>query len=229
MALVTTVAIIEDDDELRELTRQFLCAEGFHAVGVASAEELSEVAVLPSLYIVDLNLPGTDGYTLIRRLREVCPTAGVVVFSARDRTVDVTRGYEVGADIYLTKPVDPTIMLAALKRLEQKRVGTAPPPLRCLASAAGGELVNGEVSVRLSYAEVCLLNALSLAGPAGMERWEIAELLGLEPDAASSNVLEARISRLRRKIQRAGPSGPVIQARRGEGYRVSTPIEFEFR
>jgi len=83
--------------------------------------------------------------------------------------------------------------------------------------------------VRLSYAEVCLLNALSLAGPAGMERWEIAELLGLEPDAASSNVLEARISRLRRKIQRAGPSGPVIQARRGEGYRVSTPIEFEFR
>jgi len=106
---VTTVAIIEDDDELRELTRQFLCAEGFHAVGVASAEELSEVAVLPSLYIVDLNLPGTDGYTLIRRLREVCPTAGVVVFSARDRTVDVTRGYEVGADIYLTKPVDPTI------------------------------------------------------------------------------------------------------------------------
>lgn len=105
MSTCLNILVIEDHDDLRELTVEVLNQQGHHAVGFPGAEELNDVFSGFDLLIVDLNLPGEDGLSLARRFRLALPDAGIVMVTAREQAADKVRGYESGADIYLTKPV----------------------------------------------------------------------------------------------------------------------------
>jgi DNA-binding response OmpR family regulator len=220
------IALIEDNIELQEMTARFLRQHGYQVMGVAAAEELAELCAAPDLYLVDLNLPTISGYALIERIRATAPDVGIIVTSARERNEDITRGYEIGADVYLTKPIDPDLLLAAVKRLEKRTLHSPERPDTAIVYQSSRTLQRGDEAVRLSEAECRLLYQLRLAGSDGLERWELMELLGLDLDQDTQNTLEVRITRLRRKLRAVGLHGEVLAAVRNLGYRLTANLEF---
>lgn len=223
---MTTITLVEDNDDLRQLTSRFLNSKGYEVMQAASAEELAELSGLPNVYIVDLNLPETNGYDLIRNLRSISNDVGIVVLSARDRSIDITRGYEAGADVYLTKPVDPNILIAALRRLEARNARTPDGAGVLVIDKLRREIDQDGANIRLSEPEFNLLYQLSIAGERGLERWEVAEVMGMNLDRDVTKALEVRITRLRKKLRAGGAPDYAIEARRGFGYRLNAPIRF---
>src|SRR5450830_354712 len=116
MATPLKIMLVEDHDALREVTVNYLRQQGYTADGVESADALvgRQDTEQIDLYILDLNLPGEDGISLARRLRQFHPEVGIIMLSARSSKVDTMRGYEAGADIYLTKPTAPMELNAAI-------------------------------------------------------------------------------------------------------------------
>lgn len=223
---MTTIALVEDNDDLRWMTCRFLESKGYSVVQAASAEELTELSYMPDIYVVDLNLPETSGYELIRNLRKLSNDVGIIVLSARERTSDVTEGYDAGADVYLVKPVDPQILLAALLRLETRTAAASNAKYALTINKANREIIHDNETVRLSDAENKLLYQFALSGGRGLERWEIAEILGMNLDADIKKALGVRITRLRKKLQRCGTPHTAIIAKRGFGYALTIPICF---
>lgn len=224
---MTKVILVEDNNDLRMLTRQFLVSNGYSVFDVSCAEDLLDAPSEPDIYVIDLNLPETDGYELITNIRKGSSRVGIIILSARERTADITLGYEVGADIYLTKPVDPRVLLAALKRIS---VRSAPATVEeeALRVDVQSRRVHGlKDSASLSEAEVQLLYKLSIAGERGLERWEVAEVLGMDIDTRFGKAMEVRISRLRKKLQSCGALGVTIEPLRMVGYRLLQRMTFE--
>ena len=100
------IIVIEDYDDYREAICNALSGDGHQVVGLAMAEDVDDepFGYVSDLYIVDLNLPGEDGISLARRIRQSQPNVGIVIVSARNSLEDRIGGYQSGANIYLTKP-----------------------------------------------------------------------------------------------------------------------------
>ena len=107
MATHLSIVLVEDNDDLRELTADALRAEGHRVTALSCAEELEDKAggAAADLFLIDLNLPGEDGFSLARRIRQVQPLVGILIVSARSELQDKVQGYDCGADAYLPKPV----------------------------------------------------------------------------------------------------------------------------
>lgn len=119
------ITLIEDRERLRVATAQLLRAQGHHAYELECAEDKDTLVGgdLVHLYLIDLNLPGEDGLHLAQR--QIHPQAGLIMLSARGGAGHMSAGYQSGADVYLVKPVSPTVLLAAIAavrwRLPQAR------------------------------------------------------------------------------------------------------------
>lgn len=102
------ILVVEDNDSLRDATVDFLNAQGHQATGVVCAEDVDDTPTrgVPDLYLIDVNLPGEDGFSLAERIRQSQPMAGIVVMTARGQLNDRLEGYASGADNYLIKPVE---------------------------------------------------------------------------------------------------------------------------
>ena len=112
MAAHLSIVLVEDNDDLRELTADALRGEGHRVLALSCAEELDDQSAGESVdvFLIDLNLPGENGLSLCRRVRASRPDAGIVIMTARVALNDRIAGYKQGgADIYLTKPVSPEI------------------------------------------------------------------------------------------------------------------------
>jgi two-component system response regulator PhoP len=146
-----TLAVIEDDEDLRANLLLTLRSKKFPAWGAASAEEFyRERAVLPAdIVLIDLGLPGEDGLTALRHLRQNS-NLGIIVVTARGGTEHRIAGLEAGADHYFVKPVDPRELLAAIDTL-WRRVGGKPISI----SPRAGDEEPGRIWV-LSRADGCL-------------------------------------------------------------------------
>lgn len=219
-----SIALVEDNDDLRRLTEMYLARQGYCVSSFPDAEEFLGSNYLPDLYIIDINLPEMTGLELITHIRRSNPEVGIVVLSARERSVDVAEGYGSGADIYLTKPVAPEILLAAVRRLATRgALRTAQAPS---AEVLKNSIAYGGIEQQLSPKEYILLHRLSLAGNRGLERHEIANCLGLDLDNDVSKALEVRILRVRRKLSQLGLPDTSIETLRGFGYRLRAPLTF---
>lgn len=210
---------------LREATVAALNSAGHVAKGVVSAEDVDDTPPLapPDLYVIDLNLPGEDGISLSKRIRESHPRAGIVMVTARGGTKDKITGYESGADIYLPKPVDPEELLAAVDALAHR--------IRPLAEECTLTLNLKNLKVRgpkgevgLSQSEANLLSAFSRAGGEQLERFQVATNLSLKGEVLNATSLEVRLSRLRKKLNQVGAEEPTIKAIRGHGYKLAVTI-----
>lgn len=225
MAARLSVLVVEDHDMLREATVAALNNAGHIAKGVVSAEDVDDTPTLapPDLYVIDLNLPGEDGISLSKRIRESHPRAGIVMVTARTETKDKIAGYESGADIYLPKPVDPEELLAAVDALAHR--------IRPLAEECTLTLNLKNLKVRgpkgevgLSQSEANLLSAFSRAGGEQLERFQVATNLSLKGEVLNATSLEVRLSRLRKKLNQVGAEEPTIKAIRGHGYKLAVTI-----
>lgn len=232
MASSLNIVIVEDHDALRAVTCTLLKEQGHRVRGIGCAEELVETVEDGGVdvFILDVNLPGEDGFSLARRIRAAQPQVGIIMATAREEPRDKMRGYDSGADMYLLKPVDPDELAGAVRSLA-RRLRMPPPALSPAASPLATldtqrrRLVNGDQSALLTQSEVRALNALILSPNRFAAYWQLLELLELQQDQRGKSSLEVRMVRLREKIMSIGYGRSCIRSVRGSGYELCIDIE----
>ena len=230
MATRLNIAVVEDNEDLREAIVEVLGALGHRVTGLSSAEDLSDGGAQPvlDLLVVDLNLPGEDGVSLARRLRAAQPGLCILMLTARDTVRDKVAGYEAGADIYLTKPVSIEELSAAVTSLERRlRANQTPPDPQQVLSVQVAELraQGPRGSTELSAVEVALLSALARAPDQRLAHWQLLQISTLDLQGASLSNLAVKMTRLRKKLMHAGFDGSSLQVIRNEGYRLCVPVQ----
>jgi two-component system response regulator PhoP len=219
------VLVIEDEPSLQALVRVRLEAEGYVVDACADGNEgLYLAAEYPlSAAIVDLGLPGLSGIDIIKRLRERGSALPILILTARGRWQDKVEGLEAGADDYLVKPFQMEELLARLKALLRRAVGSAQNalqlgPVRLDLSTQKVSLDGSELA--LTTFEYRLLEYLVKQRDRVVPKDELADYLYPHDEDRDSNVIEVLIGRLRRKLDPAGTLSP-IETLRGRGYRFS--------
>ena len=226
MAITLKIAVVEDHADLRELFIDRLRDAGHAVAGFGCAEDLDEHLAGQSvdLIILDLNLPGEDGFSIAQRLRDAHPKLAILMLTARTAVEDRIRGYASGADLYLPKPVSPQELMAAVGSIA-RRVEVAGAAVSHLRLDLARQIVAGERGeLSLMPPEVALLKALAEAPGHKLDYWRLQELLQLEPDDKGKATLEVRISRLKKKLHDAGAPEPAIKALWKEGYQLCVPV-----
>ncbi|WP_037472433.1 response regulator transcription factor [Simplicispira psychrophila] len=222
--------VVEDHLALLDVTVDVLAAQGYEVIGISSAEAIDELPAyfVADIAILDLNLPGEDGLSLARRLRQIQPRIGIIMVTARHTLAHKLAGYEHGADIYLTKPTQPEELCATVQALAQRlhHSGTLQPSAFALDTAA--ELLKtplGDLALRTS--EAVLLHALVLAPQRTLEIWQALEKLNKPIDEQGKAQLEVLVSRLRGKLLAHGAPANPIRPLRGRGYRLCMPLQVD--
>lgn len=217
------VLIVEDEKLLADSLCSLLKRKGFEAEAVydgKSGEEYAELGIY-DLLILDVMMPGLDGYTLARRVREMRCNTPILMLTARSALEDRIQGLNAGADYYLTKPFDSRELLAcinALLRRQGSQVNEMTFGNTALDLASSTLICNGR-SVRLSAKEFDVMRSLMQAGDKNMSKEVILmRVWGFESNATENHV-EVYIGFLRKKLASIG-SNVRIEAVRRLGYHL---------
>lgn len=223
------VLVVEDEVDIADLIMFNLQRAGYEVLkshdGIAGTE--AALRERPDLIVLDLMLPGRDGYSVFRQLRKDPRTSHipVIMLTARAQTEDRIQGLEAGADDYLTKPFSPKELVlrvnAILKRTD------APPgaveyefgPFRFDKNAVRFYLENE--SVDLTSTEFKLLLYLCERSGKAQDRNELLRTVWGYSDEVHSRTLDTHMKRLRQKL---GAHGAMVETVRGVGYCVVSPV-----
>jgi len=218
------VLVIEDDATLGGALAEFLCDQGY-AVDLVSSGERASAALSSQGYdlvLLDLNLPGEDGLTVLRRLRANENPVPVVILTARDALEDRVAGLDAGADDYVTKPFELPELAARVRAQIRRRAGQVNPIMEVGAlsfDTIGRELrVSGE-RVALSVRELSVLEMLMARAGRVVTKRQIVNSLSAWDADFSENAVEVYVYRLRKRLEKAGVS---IQTVRGFGYLLES-------
>jgi DNA-binding response OmpR family regulator len=221
--------VVEDHDALRAVTEALLTEHGHQVMGVASAEALDDEAGgrVADIYLLDLNLPSEDGISLALRLRRVHPSVGIIMVTARNQVQDSVTGFDSGADIYLTKPLEPAELLAAVNALARRVKPGLVIALDLPLTLDMQRLVlsGANESVSVTDTEASVLSALVRAPGQRLGFWQLHEVLGQIPSDANKASLEVRMMRLRKKLNQASGEDGALKAIRGHGYQLCTVLQ----
>jgi two-component system, OmpR family, phosphate regulon response regulator OmpR len=226
MAPEQHLLVVDDDARLRELLRRFLTGEGFRVTTAIDAAEAR--AKLESfafdLLVVDVMMPGEDGFALTRSLRQTSRIP-ILMLTAMAEPKDRIAGLERGADDYVMKPFEPRELVLRIRNILQRvprEEHEAASDVRFgpyVLDVRRRELRKGEAPVRLTEAELALLLALARAPGRAMSR----EALSLAADFKGTvRRVDVQMTRLRRKIETDPRFPRHLQTVRGTGY-VLTP------
>ena len=221
--------VVDDDDRIRDLLKEYLTRAGFRvttATGGGQARAMME-ALDFDLAIFDVMMPGEDGFSLTRWVRDrrgLTASTPVLLLTARGLAGDRIEGLKLGADDYLAKPFEPEELLlrieAILRRSQSRPTQVASAEISlglCVFHPARGELFRSGESVRLTEAEIALLRHLSRNAHQPVERMDLAR----ETVDPSGRAVDIQVTRLRRKIE-ADPKAPrYLQTVRGVGYLLA--------
>lgn len=222
-----TILIVEDEADIRELIRYNMEREGYKVVECASSEEALDVMSrkLPDLVLLDLMLPGTDGFAFCRALRTEERTAKipVIMVTARDEDADIVAGLEVGADDYMTKPFSARILSARVRAVLRRRA-TEPGDEKSLLIRGPIEIDRTHHSVRidgqpltLTLSEFKTLDLFMKRPGVVFSRYQIVDAVHGEDYPVTDRSVDVQIVGLRRKL---GTFGDLIETVRGVGYRM---------
>jgi two-component system response regulator MprA len=216
------VLVVEDEKKMAELLKRGLEEEN-HCVTVAlDGREGFEVAASGEfdVIVLDLMLPGIDGFEVARRLRRADNRTPILMLTARDALQDIANGLDFGADDYLTKPFAFTELLARLRSVTRR--GATPRSLRLqvadlVLDPATRQVFRGEREVRLTATEFRLLEFLMRRAGRVIPRDLLLEAVWRIPGEVEGNTLDAFMSLLRNKIEDES-SHRLIHTVRGIGY-----------
>lgn len=216
------ILVVDDDDRLRGLLKRYLSQNGY-AVTVArdAATARKFIGSLSfDLIILDVMMPGEDGFSLLSGLRESLDTP-TIMLSARTNADDRIDGLKRGADDYLAKPFEPEELQLRVDAILRRAGSEEVPDIVRMSGLEfhvdKGELRRGGRPVRLTESDVMLLRVLAERGGEPVTRHELAQLMS----AGVERTVDVQVTRLRRKIE-PDPREPVyLQTVRGVGYRLS--------
>ena len=227
------VALVEDDPLLRKEIHYHLKQQGFLVFAVNSGRSLDDLLISEPIdaLVLDLTLPGEDGISIARRMRSSIPSMGIIMLTARAAIPDRLKGYEAGTDIYLSKPVSPEELTAALMSMYRRSRLINKTAVSWIISLQNRSIASphSEEKVFLTNSEKALLVGLAQASHHVLETEVICELLSQRPDVddIGKRALESLVSRLRKKLSSLSPEGsePALKAVWGVGYQLCIPIE----
>ncbi|MED5021010.1 response regulator transcription factor [Paenibacillus chibensis] len=222
------IAIVDDDLNIRHLVEAFLQKEQYRTIGLGSAEEAWELwkTSPPDMWVLDIMLPGMDGYEFCRRIRSEAEVP-IIMISARDNEVDKILGLELGSDDYLVKPFSPRELVARIKRQLQRwyklngpEAQGSSPPVRI---EAGGLVLMPEErrvfwqdeEVDLTSKEFAMLQVFAEHPNRAFTRDELLTFVWGDDYFGSDRAVDHLIKRMRKKIDRLP-----VEAVWGHGYRL---------
>ena len=217
------ILAVDDDDRLRDLLKRYLTREGHDvttAKDAASARKLMSTMSF-DLVILDVMMPGEDGLSLLKSVREKKSDTPVILLTARSLPAERIEGLKIGADDYLSKPFEPEELALRISSILKRAAPEAPVEELRLSGMIfhvnKGELRKDGRLVRLTESETQLLSILAGRAGAAISRHELAMLTA----AGVERSVDVQVTRLRRKIER-DPREPVhLQTVRGVGYRLT--------
>jgi DNA-binding response OmpR family regulator len=218
------ILIVEDDQRLARQLRKGLEEEG-HSVALAfdgpGGLESAQQGHFDVL-VLDVMLPGLDGFALVRRLRGAGSTSPILLLTARDAPEDIVAGLDLGADDYLTKPFSFKIFVARLRALARRK---EVDPRTCLQiddlvlDPAAHTVVRHQSGIVLTRKEFVLLETLMRNSGRVMTRERLIEAVWGHEDDVETNTLDVFVRQLRVKIEPAGCQ-KLIHTIRGIGYTM---------
>jgi two-component system phosphate regulon response regulator OmpR len=230
MASGQHIWVVDDDPELRRLVGTYLIDQGYDVRCLANGEQLMTrlAGRRPDLVVLDLMLPGEDGLTLLRRLRDAGDDLPVVMLTAKGDAVDRIIGLEQGADDYLAKPFLPRELTARIEAVLRRRVALpAGTPLAAGEQIPIGELIldlgartlaQGERVSVLTSGEFALLAAFVQHPHRPLSRERLVELARGPGSVTDSRSMDVQVSRLRKLVE-PDPTRPrYLQTVWGYGY-----------
>lgn len=221
--------IVDDDERIRGLLQKFLMRNGFWVTSARDAAHARRIlsGLEFDLIVMDVMMPGEDGISLTRSLREDIATP-ILLLTARGETEDRIAGFEAGADDYLPKPFEPKELLlrinAILRRVPAAAAEAEGPKILSLGpvryDVVRGEMWDGDALIRLTATESALMKIFTAQVGEPLSRAQLVEDLGRDKGQAQERAVDVQITRLRRKIE-AEPKQPrYLQTVRGAGYML---------
>ena len=224
-----TLLIVDDEADVREVLEEYFQTHGYAAIGAESAAAARAIAAehAVDVALLDINMPGEDGLSLARFLRERYATTAIIMLTSASTVVDRIVGLEMGADDYVPKPFDPRELMARVRSVlrrtslagraelgaERVRIG------RCVLDIAAHRLTDESgVEVPMSPLEFDLLRALAENPNRALSRERILNLHQQRDWDPSDRSVDLRVMRLRKKIEPDPEQPRFIRTVRNEGY-----------
>lgn len=221
------ILIVDDDAALSEMLQIVLRQEGFETVRAASGDiALAEFRrTRPDLVLLDLMLPGMDGVSVCRAIRQ---TSGVpiVMLTAKSDTADVVAGLEAGADDYVAKPFKAKELVARIRTRLRRAVDDGEDTRRIgdlTISVSAHSVKRGDQLLSLTPLEFELLLALAKRPSQVFTREELLDEVWGYRNAADTRLVNVHVQRLRAKVERDPENPEIIITVRGVGYRAGEP------
>ncbi|MCM2450254.1 response regulator transcription factor [Agrobacterium vitis] len=232
---VPHILLVEDDEEIATMVIETLTENGLTAVGVGSAANMDAILKTQSfdLIVLDVMLPGENGFSICRRLRALS-TIPIVMLTALEDEINRVVGIELGADDYITKPFHPRELMARIKGLLRRALYGAERPSRQTAMQFAGwqidpilrELVNPEgVRVLMTTAEFDILLAFCQNPGRVLTREQLLRLTHAGLAGPVERSIDVHISRVRQKIEPNVREPTIIKTVRLGGYMFGQPVE----
>jgi DNA-binding response OmpR family regulator len=224
-----TILIVDDEPDVREVIEEYFTAHGYATVGAENAAAArAQAAQRPiDLALVDIHMPGEDGLSLARHLRERYPAIAIIMVTSACEVIDRVVGLEVGADDYVPKPFDPRELVARVKSVLRRTAAAHRAELgaervrigRCVLDVPAHRLTdeNG-AEVAMSPLEFDLLKALAQHPNRPLSRERILTLGRPREWDPFDRSVDLRVMRLRKKVEPDPEHPTFIRTIRNEGY-----------
>ena len=235
---ISHIVVVDDQKEICDVVQEYLTGEGYRVStandGAGMRRAMAQGRV--DLVILDLMLPGEDGLTLARSLREESPNIGIIILTGRGETVDRIIGLEMGADDYLPKPFHLRELLARVKSVLRRvstRSAERPTAQRATARFSGWnlDLASRELrspvgrEVRLTTGGFDLLAAFVNNANQVLSRDRLLDLARNREAGPFDRTIDVQVGRLRRKLEDDPQRPTMIKTVRGSGYIFTPPVE----
>ena len=223
-----TVLLIDDDASLLDALSLAFEDAGFEVLTAGDGQRGLEVvkASKPNAVISDVNMPGLDGFSLCRKLREAGNGVPLVLLTSRDDEIDEALGLELGADDYVAKPFSTRVLLARVAALLRREAMRAAQQTERGVSKGALELFPERLEVRYSgtlltttVTEFRLLEALASRAGFVLSRERLLAIVRGDESVVAERIIDTYVRRLRRKIEAIDPSFDRIETVIGAGYR----------
>lgn len=229
------VLIVDDNADIRELVSRLLASDGYSPLTAADGDEMYQLLaqMRPDIILLDVMLPGLDGFELCRRLRSDPDMPPIIMLTAKDDEIDRVVGLELGADDYIVKPFGGRELIARIRTVLRRTSYNPVRPTRGVFHFVGKQFIPAQMEIRdrdgttipLSSSETELLLAFVQNPRIPLSRDRLLDLTKGRNSAPFDRSIDSHISRLRRKLGDSGKDPQLIKTAWGTGYIFTCPVE----
>jgi DNA-binding response OmpR family regulator len=230
MSTNINIVVIEDYKPLCDMFVYYLSNNGYSATGVGCASELDEYFkhYHANVLILDINLPGEDGFSIAKRYRADYPEINIVMLTTKQEVKDKVNGYQSGADIYLSKPVSVEELSAAIFSIKRRISNNHNSGFKVYFNVVKREIANDQQAIKLTRQQTKLLEGIIDAPENRLNHHELLALISKSFTEANQKALAVCIYRLNKKLTEVGFEDVAIKSDWNQSYQLTeTNIIFQ--